>query len=97
MCRCAGAGAGLRARITLSLTSPPSSPSLPQVSPTTQYYRQIYADAEGRRAARLATRARLRGSPKLQAQEAECRLTPITHRAGGPTLPPALRVDLAGE
>eukprot|EP00887_Chlorella_sp_A99_P007792 scaffold20.g7792.t1 len=40
-------------------------------------------------------RQRLRDSPELAAQEAECRLTPITHREGQPTLPPALRMDAA--
>ena len=51
-----------------------------------------------RRDARLAAREHLRTSlEQVALQGTELRLRPITHHAGQPTLPPALRVDPSGE
>ncbi|KXZ46786.1 hypothetical protein GPECTOR_40g520 [Gonium pectorale] len=63
---------------------------LPRVHPTTAEHRAVWGGAELRRQQRLERRARMRNSPELREAEQMCRLQPITHREGGPTLPPAV-------
>jgi acyl-CoA hydrolase len=66
---------------------------LPRVSPgASRRLREIHNDAERRREGRLERRQRLRDDPAASAAEAACRLLPVTHREGTPTLPPALKV-----
>ena len=50
-----------------------------------------------RRDSRLAAREHMRACLEQMASGTELRLRPITHAAGQPTLPPALRVDPKGE
>jgi len=70
---------------------PPAPPApLPTVVPTTGETRREWAQAAARRAARLAGRRRAGADPAQAAARAECRLRPVTHREGFPTLPPVL-------
>ncbi|EFJ48871.1 hypothetical protein VOLCADRAFT_104598 [Volvox carteri f. nagariensis] len=63
---------------------------LPRVYPTTPEHRAMWEGAEVRRQQRLERRTRVRRNPELREAERVCRLQPITHREGGPTLPPAV-------
>lgn len=56
--------------------------------PTTHDHSFIHAEAQRRRAARLAAKA------AASEQELRMRLPPVTHREGSPTLAPALQVLL---
>eukprot|EP00877_Chromochloris_zofingiensis_P005033 jgi/Chrzof1/14530/Cz09g06070.t1 len=67
-----------------------SSPALPRVMPNTPEHKRIFDQAAGRRNERLAVRQHLRDHPAEAEAEAACRLRPITHREGCPTLSPAL-------
>lgn len=65
---------------------------LPRVFPgSSRRYQTIFEDAEERRQRRLVARERLRTDGKAAAIEAACRLLPLTHQVGPPTLPPALK------
>lgn len=67
---------------------------LPRVVPgASRRLRFIHADAERRRAYRLSRRQRLRDDPQASAAEAACRLHPVTHRVGTPSMPPALKLE----
>ena len=69
---------------------------LPRVVPgPSRRLRTIFDDAEKRRRGRLERRERLREDPEASAAEAACRLLPVTHRVGTPTLPPALKSENA--
>ncbi|KAG2440081.1 hypothetical protein HXX76_004195 [Chlamydomonas incerta] len=67
-----------------------AAPGLPRVVPTSPEHRAVWEGAEVRRQQRLERRARARQDPALRDMEQVCRLQPITHREGGPTLPPAV-------
>ena len=69
--------------------APPRQP-LPRVLPGTAEHARIHAQAEARRQQRLAERHAAVDDPQLAAVESACRLKPITHREGCPSLPPAL-------
>ncbi|KAG2491478.1 hypothetical protein HYH03_010263 [Edaphochlamys debaryana] len=68
---------------------------LPRVYPITPEHRAVWEGAEVRRQQRLERRMRTRQDPALKDAERVCRLQPITHREGGPTLPPALTLTPA--
>lgn len=72
----------------------PTAAALPRVAPTTPEHRALFEGAEARRQQRLQQRTRLRSDPRLLEAERTCRLQPITHREGGPTLPPAITLQL---
>ncbi|KAG2454835.1 hypothetical protein HYH02_000667 [Chlamydomonas schloesseri] len=72
-----------------------SPPGLPRVVPTSPEHRAVWEGAEVRRQQRLERRARARQDPALRDMERVCRLQPITHREGGPTLPPAVTLNPA--
>ena len=74
----------------------PAKRQLPKVVPTSRLHEQIHAEAARRRDARLQAREHVRSSLEQVEQGTELRLRPITHLEGQPTLPPALRVDVAG-
>lgn len=83
------------AYLTFVTAAPRGQPRrmLPKVRPTTSRHATIYRDAERRRERRLEQRARVQRDPELAAAEAACRLVPVTHREGTPSLPPALPFD----
>ncbi|PNW84553.1 hypothetical protein CHLRE_03g148450v5 [Chlamydomonas reinhardtii] len=72
-----------------------AAPGLPRVVPTSSEHRAVWEGAEVRRQQRLERRARARQDPALRDMERVCRLQPITHREGGPTLPPAVTLHTA--
>ncbi|WIA38284.1 hypothetical protein OEZ86_001624 [Tetradesmus obliquus] len=63
---------------------------LPRVLPTSSEHRRIHIQADARRQQRLAARQAAAANPQRAAAAAACRLQPITHREGCPTLPPSL-------
>ena len=72
--------------------SAPKQP-LPRVLPSTPLQHSIHAEAQLRRAARLAARDALRSDPHAASAAAESLLKPVTHRDGSrATLAPALEV-----
>ncbi|PSC70724.1 Acyl-coenzyme A thioesterase 11 [Micractinium conductrix] len=87
--------------VALSKKDPEGGPSpkvaLPKVVPTDRHHEQIHAEAARRRDSRLAAREHMRACLEQMASGTELRLRPITHAAGQPTLPPALRVDPKAE
>lgn len=80
-----------------SATSLASSPTggrreLPRVIPGPSRRLQLtYSEAGKRREWRLERRQHLRNDPEASAAAAACRLIPVTHRVGTPTMPPSLR------
>eukprot|EP00879_Flechtneria_rotunda_P012044 GHRR01012579.1.p1 GENE.GHRR01012579.1~~GHRR01012579.1.p1 ORF type:complete len:498 (+),score=231.63 GHRR01012579.1:180-1673(+) len=71
---------------------PCSKQGLPRVVPTSTGLSRIHNQAEARRQQRLAVRQAAQSDPHRAAAAAACRLRPITHREGSPTLPPALKL-----
>uniref|UniRef100_A0A7S3R6G0 HotDog ACOT-type domain-containing protein n=3 Tax=Dunaliella tertiolecta TaxID=3047 RepID=A0A7S3R6G0_DUNTE len=65
-------------------------PVLPRVVPSTKNHAHTFEAAQVRRMARLTARAESRSNPTAAAAAELCRLQPITHREGGPTLPPSI-------
>ncbi|GLC42537.1 hypothetical protein PLESTB_001111000 [Pleodorina starrii] len=87
----AAEGSPLAAAVTAAAAAPAAGTvGLPRVYPTTPDHRAVWEGAEVRRQARLERRTRVRRNPELKDAERICRLKPITHREGGPTLPPAV-------
>jgi len=65
---------------------------LPRVIPGPSRRLQLtYSEAGKRREWRLERRQHLRNDPEASAAAAACRLIPVTHRVGTPTMPPSLR------
>ncbi|KAF5841852.1 HotDog domain-containing protein [Dunaliella salina] len=69
---------------------PEQKPVLPRVVPSTKNHAHTFEAAQVRRMARLTARAESRSNPTAAAAAELCRLQPITHREGGPTLPPSI-------
>ncbi|GIL77220.1 hypothetical protein Vretifemale_6713 [Volvox reticuliferus] len=83
-----------RTAVAEGMASATAAVGLPRVFPTTPDHRAVWEGAELRRQQRLERRTRVRQNPELVESERVCRLQPITHREGGPTLPPAITLHL---